>query len=390
MKRSEAVFVFVMTLLAFGLSASGQQTTVTSLPPASSVAATSQPGTVPGLRFETIASGIHLIWTPRHEAKVVVAEFSTFVALIEAPFDDRTVRDILAELRARFPKKPLRYALHSHHHDHSINAVDPLLVAGAQIVTSGYNLDQLLTATADEALLRSRVVLVDDRFEIADQTNRLRVWLLKQGRGEKQWLVPTAEYMVFDFPDQQVLVSGCMYNKPLTYHEVVNQRKPSLLKFIESHGLKVRTIVPTNTSSAGGFEDVCTMQMLQDTLEQGIKPEEVSKRFGAMTAIEMRDRLDAIVEEFKTKTPRSFDLMVCSSQLLRDGFPDHSIVLLDVAIKLFPSDPWPAFESGMRLWELGRTPEAEERWKTALALAKDSNEREDMEQTIGEKRAMVK
>ena len=37
-----------------------------------------------GLRVETIAPGVMLLWTPRHEAKVVVAEFATFLALIQA------------------------------------------------------------------------------------------------------------------------------------------------------------------------------------------------------------------------------------------------------------------------------------------------------------------
>lgn len=340
-----------------------------------------------GLRAQTIAPGIMLLWTPRHEAKVVVAEFATFLALIEAPFDDRTVREILAELRARFPGKPLRYVFHTHPHDHSIHAVDPLLAAGAQIVTSQGNLPELEKLTGDVSALRSRVILIDDQFELADATNRLRVWLLKQGTGEKQWAVPTPEYMVFEFPASGVLVSGCLYNKPKTYHEVVSSRKKAILRFIESNAPGVTTLVPTNTSSGGGFEDVCTLQMLRDSIEQGIKPEEVSKRFGAMTPEQMRAQSDAIAAEFKALTPRAFDMLVCASQLNKDKHAEHALILLDIAISIFPDDPWPRYHAGVRAWGLGLKDQAEARWAEALVRAKDEAEREDLRDSAQEVRS---
>jgi hypothetical protein len=340
-----------------------------------------------GLRVETIAPGIMLLWTPRHEAKVVVAEFATFLALIEAPFDDRTVREILAELRVRFPSKPLRYVFHTHPHDHSIHAVDPLLAAGAQIVTSSANLPELEKLTGDVSALRSRVILVDDQFELADAINRLRVWLLKQGTGEKQWAVPTPEYMVFEFPASGVLVSGCLYNKPKTYHEVVSSRKKAILRFIETNAPGVTTLIPTNTSSGDGFEDVCTLQMLRDSIEQGIKPEEVSKRFGEMTPEQMRAQADAIAAEFKALTPRAFDLMVCASQLNKDKHAEQSLILLDIAISIFPDDPWPRYQAGVRAWGLGLKDQAESRWAEALARGKDDAEREDLRESAQEVRS---
>jgi len=267
------------------------------------------------------------------------------------------------------------------------SAVDPLLAAGAQIVTSSANLPELEKLTGDVSSLRSRVILVDDQFELADATNRLRVWLLKQGTGEKQWAVPTPEYMLFEFPASGVLVSGCLYNKPKTYHEVVNSRKKTILRFIDSCTPGVTALVPTNTSSGDGFEDVCTLQMLRDSIEQGIKPDEVSKRFGAMTPEAMRAKSDAIAAEFKALTPRAYDLMVCASQLNRDKHAEHSLILLDIAISLFPDDPSPRYQAGVRAWGLGLKDQAEARWAEAIERAKDDAEREDLRESAQEVRS---
>ncbi|MCY2961212.1 MAG: hypothetical protein NTY35_13710 [Planctomycetota bacterium] len=361
------------------------------LPPAG-VAAVPQPAEE-GLRFETIAPGVHLIWTPpipgfeRRKAKVVVAEFDTFTALIEAPWDDRSVRQILRTIELRIPGKPVRFALHSHHHDHSIQAVDPLLAAGATIVTSPWNLEELVKLTADEGTLRRRAIVVKDRFEIGDRTNRLIVHVLRRGPAPDGWDVPTPEYMVFEVPERDLLVSGCLYNKPKETHEVISGRKRALSRFISEKGVSAGTLVPTNTTSELGFEDVCTLQMLHDSLIEGLDPAEVSRQWGAVTAEEMRARLGEIVQEHEARKTRAFDFLVCQSKLVVDGRPGHALVWLDAASRLHPSDPYLWYESGNRAWELGQFDDAERRWARAVDAARDAIERGELREGIDEKRA---
>lgn len=340
-----------------------------------------------GIAFRTIADHVHVMWPAPREGKVVIVEFATFVALIEAPRDDQTVRELLSEIQKRFPDKPVRYVFHTHHHAHSINAVDPLLAIGAQIVTSPANLTELCKLTANESLLRQRTIVITDRFELADQANRLCVEVLHQGSGENQWQVPTPEYMVFELPLCRTLVSGCLYNKPATYHEVVNSRKRALLAYIAARRPQVQSLIPTNTCESEGFEDFCSVQMLRDSIEQGIKPEEISARFGGLTPDEMRSQADQIAAEFKQRTPRSYDMQVCASQLAKDTHIEHAIILLEVAIRLFPADASPRFQAGEYLLQLGRRAEAEARWAEAIDHAKSPRERDELVRSVREARA---
>ncbi len=359
--------------------------------PASAVKASEQE-----LRFETIADGVHLIWTPtfpeveRRRAKVVVVEFDSFTALIEAPWDDRTVRRILRTIEQRIPNKPLRFVMHTHHHDHSIYAVDPLLASGATLVTSAWNLEELVKLSADEAALRRRVLLVKDRFEISDGSQRLVVHLLKRGTPPEGWEVPTPEYMVFEMAEQQALVTGCLYNKPKERHEVINQRKRTLAAFLKEKDIPAELLIPTNTTSEGGFEDVCTRKMLEETLIEGLDPVESSQRFAAMTPEEMRSRRAEIAQELQQRKVGAFDMLVCQSRMVADKRPAHALVWLEIACELHPNDPYVWYEAGCRAFELSQPEQAERYWTRAVEAAHDAVEREDLRRDIAAMRAAKK
>lgn len=335
--------------------------------------------------FSSLAGGIHLIRVARHQGKVVVAEFGTFLGIIEAPHDERTVREVIDLLSRRFPDKPLRFAFHTHHHDHSMHAIDCLLAAGVQIVTSPYNLEELAKVTGSPSLLRSRALVIGEAFELADGFNRMSIRVLRQGAGEGQWGVPTSEYMVFVFPGQKAIVSGCLFNKPLTYHEVVNTRKLALRKFIDSCGFPIETIIPTSTDITSGVEHTCSTGMLDETIAMGIKPEEIVARYGPMTPDQLLAARPELLEEFR-KIPRAYDIMVCASALVRAGCHEHAVVFHEAAIELFPWDAAPRLRAGGILWKLGRKQEAEVRWAESLTLARDEEEREEFTREIDEMR----
>jgi hypothetical protein len=106
-----------------------------------------------------------------------------------------------------------------------------------------------------------------------------------------------------------------------------------------------------------------------------------------MTPEEMRAQSDAIAVEFKALTPRAYDLMVCASQLNRDKHAEHALILLDIAISLFPDDPSPRYQAGVRAWGLGLKDQAEARWAEAIERAKDDAEREDLRESAQEVRS---
>lgn len=330
-------------------------------------------------RFETPWPGVHLVAFDDRNVKSVVVEFETFLAVVELPGSDDEVRTLLATLREQIPGKPVRFAFHTHHHGHSLGAVDPLLASGVTLVTSPYNLDKARSLAADPAALESGTLLVRGTLTIADGMNALNVHVLSKGAYE----VPTEEYLVVELPRTRAVVSGCLFNKPLDYWEVVNTRKTSLAAFLADRKIVPDWIVPTNTTRASGFEDVCRGEMLRETLEKGIRPEAIADRVQARSLEDLRAGLDALVEEFRVRTPRSYDLLVCASFLrTKREDPDRALVLLEVASRLFPGEAAP-HEQAAECWKAkGETTRARESLERALALARTDEERKSLREQI--------
>jgi hypothetical protein len=338
----------------------------------------------PGSDLDEMAPGIWLVRLEEPGAKAVLAEFGTFLALVESPGDEGTARHLLNLAREHFPGKPVRFLLHTHHHGHSLGTLDPWLASGITIVTARSNLDRLASRTADPDLFRSRALVIDGRFTLDDGSNRLTAWVLP----DSDYPVPTEEYTIVHFPEQRVLITGCLYNKPLTYHEVINGRKLALHEFIEDRRLDVERIVPTNTVREAGFEGTCTLAMLERTLVEGIDPMKIADRLEERTVDELRADLDALVAEYGARAPRSYDLIVVASRIRdeRDD-PGRAIVMFEVAERAFPDDAWVPYHLGRTLFEAGDVAAAESAWERALTRSEDEDEEERLAGAIARVRS---
>lgn len=331
-------------------------------------------------RMETRWPGVHVVWYDELNLKSVVAEFDTFLAIVEVPHDDATVRSLLGFLREKFPAKPVRFALHTHHHVHSIGALDPLAAAGITVVTTAWNLDQVRALAGSPSLADANVLKIGSTFEISDGTNALRAHVLKKDRYE----IPTDEYIVVELPGAKALVSGCLFNKPLTYFEVVNTRKTSLAAFLADRRLDVAWFVPTNTSRGSGFEDVCSREMLASALEKGMKPAVEADRFAARSVAELRADIPALAAAYGARTPKAYDLLVCGNYMKKKrSDPARAAVMFEIATRLFPTDmsAW---------WYLGECRElskdvdgARAAWTEALKLATTDEDRKEIQAKLG-------
>lgn len=327
---------------------------------------------------DSLAPGLWMIHHEEPASKTIVAEFARFVAVIESPGDDELAREVLATLDARFPEKPVRFLLHTHPHGHSIGAVDPYLLRGVTLVTSEANLERVQALSADPDRVAAVALLVDEGFTIEDATNRMVVHVL--ARDEFQ--TPTDDYTIFEFPRQELMVSGCLYNKPLDYHEVVNARKPGLQRFLTEHAPGVVTLVPTNTTAAEGFEDVCTVEMLATTLREGLVPAQVADRLAAMSLEEIDAQIDAMAAEYGARTRRAFDLLVCANTLrIEREDPPRAARLFEVALRAFPDSADAAYYLGVAQWESQEHALAESNWQRALALT-DEVDRAELQERI--------
>lgn len=333
----------------------------------------------PPMRFQTVAEGIHTLTSDAHANKAVIGEFDRFLVVIEFPQNDTLANAIIDEARARFPKKPIRYVLHSHHHLHSISGFDPFLRrTQAKLVTSPYNAAEVARLTRDTLALKQRLVVNDSVFTVKDRRNRLVAHVIPQSG----YAVPTKEYNLVYFPRQELLISGCLFNKPLTYYEVVNARKPALKKIIADRRLAVRTLLPTNTCSANGFEDVCSVEMLDSTLVKGIKPDEFADALQGHSIEYLESRTDSLTDEMRN-IPRSFDYMICGNTLktLRKDY-NRAMLVFKCLTKVYPKEADSYFFIG-ECYELkGYRLEAIAYYRRFLEITKDRDDIADVTQRI--------
>ena len=285
--------------------------------------------------FKKVDENIYLVWYDQYENKSIIAEFDKYLVLVEFPQNDSVSIDIITKARELFPKKPIKFVLHSHHHPHSISSFDPFLkLTNATLVTTKYNLQEVKNITKDTITLFNRNIIYDSTYIIKDRINEVVCYNILQSN----YTVPTKEYQVFYFPNQQMMISGCLFNKPKAYYEIVNARKPALKKFIADHDLTINTFIPTNTSRINGFEDICTTEMLDSTLVKGINPNQFMDNFQSKTFEYLESKMDSLELEFK-RIPRSFDYNVLANGLrnIRKDY-NRAIIIYKVLSRIYPNE----------------------------------------------------
>ena len=282
-----------------------------------------------------IDSNIFLIWFDQYENKSIIAEFDKYLILVEFPQNDSVSNDIIKKAKELFPKKPIKFVLHSHHHSHSISSFDPFLkLTNATLLTTKYNLQEIINVTKDSIALRKRNIIYDSTYVIKDKINEVVCYNILQSN----YSVPTKEYQVFYFPNQQMMISGCLFNKPKAYYEIVNARKPAFKKFITEHYIKANTFIPTNTSRANGFEDICTAEMLDSALVKGINPNHFMDNFQLKNFEYLESKMDSLETEFRM-IPRSFDYNVLANGLrnIRKDY-NRAIIIYKVLSRIYPDE----------------------------------------------------
>ena len=143
------------------------------------------------------------------DSRSLVVEFADYLVVIEAAVSSANGERLVDAIKRRWPSKPIKYALVSHHHPHYVGGLRALIAEGATVVTTPGN-EALLHQIAaysfrlrPDRLARSPRPLslrtFDARFELADATNRL----VAVNIGERSQ--HTAEFAVFWLPQARLL-----------------------------------------------------------------------------------------------------------------------------------------------------------------------------------------
>ena len=321
---------------------------------------------------------LHLVWYDRCGNKSVVAEFGDFLAVIEFPQQDSLTNELITRLGSEFPRKPIRYVLHSHHHSHSISSFDPFLQrTKARLVTTRYNLGHIKDLTRDTSRLLNETIVYEGSYTIKDRTNELTVMEIRQS----EYRVPALEYNVLYFPRQSAMVTGCLFNKPEQYYEVVNDRKTALKRFLIDKGFQPGRLVPTNTTRANGFLDICTGQMLDSTLLHGIDPYKFTERFQSRDVQYLLASKDSLKKEF-SRIPRSYDHIVCANYLIAQGEHMRAVAVLRPLAELYPKEAVIPFFIGQCYESMDMRAEAAAHYRRQVGLLTDESEKDEARKRI--------
>jgi glyoxylase-like metal-dependent hydrolase (beta-lactamase superfamily II) len=96
-----------------------------------------QPATAPKVDISKLADGIYYLSGESHHS--VAIEFRNYVTLVECPLSDARANAVIAAVKRRIPRKPIRYVVNTHHHfDHS-GGLRACVAEGSTVLTQAEN-----------------------------------------------------------------------------------------------------------------------------------------------------------------------------------------------------------------------------------------------------------
>jgi glyoxylase-like metal-dependent hydrolase (beta-lactamase superfamily II) len=89
-------------------------------------------GSQPGLRLQEVAPGVHHVVGGSHNSLLV--EMADHLVMVDAPVSDAQSLWVVNQAKARFPGKPIRWLVLTHHHMDHAGGIRGVLAEGAVLV----------------------------------------------------------------------------------------------------------------------------------------------------------------------------------------------------------------------------------------------------------------
>lgn len=139
------------------------------------------PTTLP--EFTEVTSGVWLASMEDLDTRSLVVEFTDYLAVVEFAIGSPNGERLVDGIKARWPNKPIKWALFSHHHPHYVGGVRALVAEGATVVTTPGNEALVRKMCAAPFTLRPdrlaraprplTIQTFTGRFELKDASNQL-------------------------------------------------------------------------------------------------------------------------------------------------------------------------------------------------------------------------
>jgi len=195
--------------------------------------------------FDELAPGLFKIDLTNANSRIYVAEFADYLVVLEGAFNSKNARTLTDAIRARWPKKPVKYFAFSHIHGQYVGGVGIWAAEGATIVVPPTTEPLIRSIFAAEPfhyfgarsaqVSNTLIELVPKVFKLEDATNSLEIHNVISNH--------TDEYFIFFFPKAKILLTGDLLflrpGQPLT------GRSLNLINVTRNLGLDVDRYVAT-------------------------------------------------------------------------------------------------------------------------------------------------
>jgi len=139
-----------------------------------------------GLRLQELAPGVQHVVGGTHNSLLV--EMSNHLVVFDAPVSDGQSKWVIDAAKAKYPGKPIRYVVLTHHHMDHTGGVRAFVAEGATLVVgqgSGAHFRRVLSAPwsrnpdlAQRDLSGAQIVEVSDKYVLADSRREVAAYLM--------------------------------------------------------------------------------------------------------------------------------------------------------------------------------------------------------------------
>ncbi|MDX1632629.1 MAG: alpha/beta fold hydrolase, partial [Thermoanaerobaculia bacterium] len=194
--------------------------------------------------FDQLAPEIWLATIPgRQDYRSLVVERKDHLVLGEAPLGVEETNDLLEILATRFPDKPVRWVVVTHHHfDHSAG-IPTAAEAGATVVTTPGNRELFLRAiTAPQTVRGEGIPKVEPEIRVVEERLSIPGGLPEVVAISTGPNAHVEEMLVLHLPAEGILFQGDFLRFPATPDDPLRPQARDLLRIIEELDLAVDRI----------------------------------------------------------------------------------------------------------------------------------------------------
>jgi|GEM_PF-2213726 len=200
-----------------------------------------------GVEFEKIDESLWLISLINLNNKMLLADYETYLIVFEAPKDVETCTEVIRQIKLKFPNKPIKDVVLSHHHPDHAGGFAAFVQNNSTLVTTKGNVEFFTKISSASQTLKSSNYIKPSKinFELVNENDSLKISnkfntciIYENGVNTDH----TKEHLFNYFPLQKILFVGDLISFPENGVNAQGKRAYSIFKLIKDKNLTVEKI----------------------------------------------------------------------------------------------------------------------------------------------------